>query len=74
MNALLQHRGHQLMGSGHSIALQNFNENLSILTMLGAYALMIKAGFAVNTIVIVFGLFVSAAMAWLTKKHGHDQD
>ncbi len=40
MNALLQHRGHQLMGSGHSIAVQNFNENLSILLMLGAYAMM----------------------------------
>lgn len=74
MNALLQHRGHQLMGSGHSIAVQNFNENLSILMMLGAYALMIKSDFAVNTIVIVFGLFLSTTMAWLTRKHGHDQD
>jgi hypothetical protein len=74
MNALLQHRGHQLMGSGHSIAVQNFNENLSILFMLGAYALMIKAGLEVDTIVIVFGLFVSITMGWLTKKHGHDQD
>ena len=34
MNALLQHRGHILMGAGHSIAVQNFNENLSILVML----------------------------------------
>ena len=34
MNALLQHRGHVLMGAGHSIAVQNFNENLSILAML----------------------------------------
>ncbi|MGZ8240595.1 MAG: lysophospholipid transporter LplT [Methylobacter sp.] len=74
MNALLQHRGHQLMGSGHSIAVQNFNENLSILVMLGAYALMIEAGFPVTAIVIVFGLTVSVTMAWLTKKHGHDQD
>jgi hypothetical protein len=74
MNALLQHRGHQLMGSGHSIAVQNFNENLSILFMLGAYALMIKAGLEVDTIVIVFGLFVSITMGLLTKKHGHDQD
>ena len=47
MNALLQHRGHQLMGSGHSIAVQNFNENLSILLMPGAYAMMIEAGFSV---------------------------
>jgi hypothetical protein len=74
MNALLQHRGHQLMGSGHSIAVQNFNENLSILLMLGAYAMMIEAGFSVHTIVIVFGLFISITMALLTKKHGHDQD
>ena len=74
MNALLQHRGHQLMGSGHSIAVQNFNENLSILLMLGAYALMIDAGFSINTIVIVFGLFVSITMGLLAKKHGHDQD
>jgi len=74
MNALLQHRGHQLMGSGHSIALQNLNENLCILLMLGAYALMIDAGLSANAIVIAFGLFVSLTMAWLVKKHGHDQD
>lgn len=74
MNALLQHRGHQLMGSGHSIAVQNFNENLSILLMLGAYAIMIDAGFSVNTIVIVFGLFLSVTMGLLTKIHSHDQD
>ncbi|WP_411725874.1 lysophospholipid transporter LplT [Methyloglobulus sp.] len=74
MNALLQHRGHLLMGSGHSIALQNFNENVSILLMLGAYALMIEAELSVKTIVVVFGLFVSFTMAWLTHKHGHDQD
>jgi len=74
MNALLQHRGHQLMGSGHSIAVQNFNENLSIILMLGAYALMIDAGFSINTIVIVFGLFVSITMGLLTRRHAHDQD
>jgi len=74
MNALLQHRGHQMMGSGHSIALQNFNENIMILLMLGAYSAMIHAEFAVNTIVIVFGLFISVTMAWLNKRHLHDQD
>ena len=74
MNALLQHRGHLLMGAGHSIAVQNFNENLSILAMLGVYALMIRANLSINSIVVIFGLFVSLTMAWLTKKHGHDQD
>ena len=44
MNALLQHRGHLLMGAGHSIAVQNFNENISILIMNGAYAAMDRAG------------------------------
>lgn len=42
MNALLQHRGHQLMGAGHSIAVQNFNENISILIMLGIYSQIIR--------------------------------
>ena len=74
MNALLQHRGHLLMGAGHSIAVQNFNENLSILVLLGIYALMIKAQLSVNTIIITFGLFVAGSMYYLTRKHWHDQD
>ncbi|MGY6216711.1 hypothetical protein ACW73L_16255 [Methylolobus aquaticus] len=74
MNALLRHRGHLLMGAGHSIAVQNFNENLSILMMLGAYSLMIRAGWPVNLIVVAFGLTAAGAMGWLTKVHGHDQD
>lgn len=74
MNALLQHRGHRLMGSGHSIAVQNFNENSSMLLMLGAYALMLNHNLAVKSIVIIFGLFVAAVMALITLKHGHDQD
>ncbi|MFO1419046.1 MAG: lysophospholipid transporter LplT [Methylotetracoccus sp.] len=74
MNALLQHRGHQLMGAGHSIAVQNFNENLSILTMLGAYALMVKTGWTIDAIVIAFGAFVAGSMIWLNRVHGHDQD
>ena len=74
MNALLQYRGHQLMGSGHSIAVQNFNENLSILLMLGAYSLMIDAGFTIYTIVIIFGLFISVTMGLLAQKHRHSQD
>jgi hypothetical protein len=43
MNALLQHRGHILMGAGHSIAVQNFNENLSILIMTTGYSVLIRA-------------------------------
>jgi MFS family permease len=63
LNALLQHRGHLLIGAGHSIAVQNFNENLGILILSGAYTLMVKAGIPINLIVISFGLFVSVSMA-----------
>ncbi|MDO8893141.1 MAG: lysophospholipid transporter LplT [Sulfurimicrobium sp.] len=64
MNALLQHRGHLLMGAGHSIAVQNFNENISILLLLGCYAMMVKSDMHINTITIAFGAFVSLSM-WL---------
>jgi MFS family permease len=74
MNALLQHRGHLLMGAGRSIAVQNFNENLSIFAMLGLYALMVKAELSIYTIIFVFGALLISIMSWLYRKHGHDQD
>lgn len=74
MNALLQHRGHLLMGAGSSIAVQNFNENLSIFAMLSLYALMEKLGFSIYLIILVFGLLLSGIMTALYKRHGHDQD
>ena len=73
MNALLQHRGHLLMGAGRSIAVQNFNENLSIFAMLGLYAVMQKLELSIYLIITVFGLLLSGIMAALYKKHGHDQ-
>jgi hypothetical protein len=41
MNALLQHRGHKIMPPGRSIAVQGFNENLSVLLVLGLYSLLV---------------------------------
>jgi len=72
MNALLQHRGHLLMGAGHSIAQQNFNENISILLMTGAYALMVRADWHIHTIIWVFGLFISSVMTAIWLRHRHD--
>jgi MFS family permease len=74
MNALLQHRGHLLMGAGRSIAVQNFNENISIFLMLGLYALMEKLEFSLTVIILVFGLLMAGIMSLLYRKHGHDQD
>jgi MFS family permease len=72
MNALLQHRGHILMGAGHSIAVQNFNENLSILAMLGLYALLIRLDFSIYTVVVMFGVFVSLSMMLVRRRHLHN--
>jgi hypothetical protein len=62
MNALLQHRGHNLMGAGRSIAVQNFNEQLAILAMGGFYSLSTKMGLTAFGAITVFGLLVAASM------------
>jgi MFS family permease len=70
MNALLQHRGHNLMGAGRSIAVQNFNENSSILLMIATYSLLLGMGVSITWVIVMFGLFVAGTMAlvqrWFT--------
>jgi len=62
MNALLQHRGHHLVGAGRSIAVQNFNENSSILIMIALYSLLLNVQISIYTVIVLFGLFVAATM------------
>src|SRR5436309_1156606 len=73
MNALLQHRGYVLLSAGHSIAVQNFNENISILLMLAIYSAMIKADTHINTIIVAFGTFVVLAMLAVMLRHRYNQ-
>ena len=73
MNALLQHRGHILMGAGHSIAVQNFNENLSILLMTGLYSLMLWVGLPIAWAIALFGLCVSGIMYLIRRQHLENQ-
>ena len=73
MNALLQHRGHILMGAGHSIAVQNFNENLSILIMTGTYALLIMFGLSIKVVIVLFGVFVAGTMLLVKRRHEANQ-
>ena len=73
MNALLQHRGHILMGAGHSIAVQNFNENLSILIMTFVYSLLVKAHFSIFTVIALFAVFVASTMWLVQRRHNHNQ-
>ena len=69
LNALLQHRGHLLIGAGHSIAVQNFNENIGILLLSGTYTWMVREEFSINTIIILLGLFVSVTMLAIYKHY-----
>jgi MFS family permease len=62
MNALLQHRGHHLVGAGRSIAVQNFNENTSILIMIALYSLLLHRGVSIYFVITAFGLFVAGTM------------
>jgi LPLT family lysophospholipid transporter-like MFS transporter len=67
MNALLQHRGHNLMGAGRSIAVQNFNEQACILALGGLYALATGMGLSAFAAIVCFGLFVAGNM-WLIQR------
>ncbi|MGV2287457.1 lysophospholipid transporter LplT [Trinickia sp. YCB016] len=67
MNALLQHRGATLLSAGHSIAVQNFNQNLAVLLMLGAYALLLTAKVPPQWIIVIFGSFI-CLMIWLAQR------
>ena len=73
MNALLQHRGHVLMSAGHSIAVQNFNENLNVLVMLGLYAVLIRLNLPIDWIIWLFGVFVAVTMALVIARHNANQ-
>ncbi|MCH8179837.1 MAG: lysophospholipid transporter LplT [Proteobacteria bacterium] len=62
MNALLQHRGHNLMGAGRSIAVQNFNEQACILLLGFGYSWLTGSGLTAYGAITAFGLFVAGSM------------
>lgn len=68
LNALLQHRGCVLLTSGRSIAVQGFNENLSVLAMLAVYAALIALDVPIVTTLWLLGLFIAAAIALLMRR------
>ena len=69
MNALLQHRGHNLMGAGRSIAVQNFNEQACILGLGAFYTLMTKFNLSAFTAIAVFGAVVAGVMELIRRWH-----
>ena len=69
MNALLQHRGHNLMGAGRSIAVQNFNEQACILGLGAFYAGVTNLGLSAFGAITIFGLVVAGAMELIRRWH-----
>ncbi len=72
MNALLQHRGHNLMGAGRSIAVQNFNEQACILVLGGAYSLSAGLGLPTFAAITAFGLVIVGFMALIRRWHARN--
>jgi len=72
MNALLQHRGATVLSAGRSIAVQGFNENASVLAMLGVYSLLLHAEVPIAPLMAAFGLSVAAALAVFTLRARRD--
>ncbi|MCH7342629.1 lysophospholipid transporter LplT [Pelomonas sp. CA6] len=72
MNALLQHRGHNLMGAGRSIAVQNFNEQACILGLGAFYTMLTRFGMSAFGAITIFGLVVAATMWLIGRWHRHN--
>jgi MFS family permease len=73
MNALLQHRGHNLMGAGRSIAVQNFNEQACILLLGGLYTVSTRMGLSAFGAITAFGLVVAGMMWMIQRWHCHNE-
>jgi MFS family permease len=72
MNALLQHRGHNLMGAGRSIAVQNFNEQACILAFGAFYTGLTRAGLSAYGAIAIFGVTVAAAMMLIARWYAYN--
>jgi hypothetical protein len=73
MNALLQHRCHNLMGAGRSIAVQNFNEQACILGLGALYTASTAAGLSAFAAITAFGVLVAGFMGLIALWHRHNQ-
>jgi LPLT family lysophospholipid transporter-like MFS transporter len=65
LNALLQKRGHDSIGAGSALAIQNFFENCAILIFVGGYSLASSAGVSVDQILVTFSAVVAVAVLGL---------
>src|SRR3546814_8650225 len=66
LNALIQERGHETVGSGHAIATLNFFESSCMISIVGIYTLMAKSGIDAVSLVVLFGALILAAVGILS--------
>jgi LPLT family lysophospholipid transporter-like MFS transporter len=69
MNAMLQHRGVQLLTAGRSIAVQNFNENTSVFIQVGCYSILLYCQLELDTIILIFSTVTALAMLSVSLYH-----
>ena len=65
LNALLQERGHETVGAGNAVAVQNFFENFCMMTFVGLYVVLEKNDVPVITTTYVFGGIILLAISLL---------
>lgn len=65
LNALLQERGHELVGTGSAVAVQNLAENSVMLLMIGAYTGLAHSGTSPVSIATLFGISFAVLCLWL---------
>jgi LPLT family lysophospholipid transporter-like MFS transporter len=71
MNALLQNRGYNLLTAGRSIAVQGFNENASVMLMLGIYSGLLAMEFPLQWVMIFMGSTMVLGMLYLIRMASH---
>jgi LPLT family lysophospholipid transporter-like MFS transporter len=65
LNALIQECGHQSIGAGRTLAVQNLIENCMMLGMVGVYYLVVDMGMDPQQTAAIFGVGMTLGIGWL---------
>ena len=74
MNALLQNRGYTLLTAGRSIAVQGFNENASVMIMLGVYSGLLALELPLQWVMVMMGTVMTLGMIYLMRMASQKTD
>jgi MFS family permease len=74
MNAVLQNRGYTLLTAGRSIAVQGFNENASVMVMLGVYSGLLALELPLQWVMVIMGSVMTLGMIYLMRMASQKTD